>query len=146
MAPWLASRRLSWAGPPTVSLLTANLFNRQRTVLRLPTSYHPAVSSCLYGNTRIRRRIDLTGGARLLARIAEIEGLGELARLLTTMQIVGARLRLRSPAPHLIFNVSAVPRVLRVRTVREPWTALPAAEECPSCGMLHGVKTPPRQF
>src|SRR5687767_9101919 len=98
MAPWKSSSRICWDGPASIPQLTANLFKRQRTVLRLPTEYHPAISACLYPESRARKSIDRIGDARLLARIARVEGLGELARLATTMEMVGARLRLRSPA------------------------------------------------
>ncbi len=72
----------------------------------------------IYPSSRVRKSIDRIGDARLLARISEIDGLEELARLVTTMQMVGARLRLRSPAPHLVFNISAVPRAARFREVQ----------------------------
>ena len=87
-------------------------------MLSLPIDYHPAVSARLYPTSRVRKSIDRIGDARLLARIAEVEGLEELARLVTTMQMVGARLRLRSPAPHLVFNIPAVPRVARFHEVQ----------------------------
>ena len=118
MSPSTSSCRISWNGSRTIPEVAAHLFKRERTVLSLPIDYHPAVSACLYPNSRVRKSIDRIGDARLLARIAEIEGLEELARLVTPMQMVGARLRLRSPAPHLVFNVSAVPRAARFRAVQ----------------------------
>lgn len=113
MAPSMSSCHISWNGSQTIPQVAANLFKRQRTVLSLPIGYHPAVSARLYPTSRVRKSVDRIGDARLLARIAEIEGLEELARLVTTMQMVGARLRLRSPAPHLVFNIPAVPRAAR---------------------------------
>lgn len=120
MAPWISSYPLSWAGSPSIWQLSANL------VLSLPIAYHPAISACLYPGSRGRKSIDLTGNARLLSRIADVEGLGELARLVTTMEMVGARLRLRSPAPHLVFNTPATPRVPKVRLHRSPVASGPA--------------------
>ena len=142
MAPWISSSRLYWDGAASISQLTANLFKRQRTVLRLPTEYHPAISACIYPASRVRKSIDRIGDARLLARIANVVGLGELARLVTTMEMGGARLRLRSPAPHLIFNISAAPRWLKVRELQhgEAWTTPHRAEVCSGCGALHAVK------
>ena len=113
MAPSMSSCHISWNGSQTIPQVAANLFKRQRTVLSLPIGYHPAVSARLYPTARVRKSVDRIGDAKLLARIAEIEGLEELARLVTTMQMVGARLRLRSPAPHLVFNIPAVPRAAR---------------------------------
>ena len=115
MAPSISSSRLYWDGTASISQLTANLFKRQRTVLRLPTDYHPAISACLYPTSRVRKSIDRIGDARLLARIAQVEGLGELTRLVTTMEMVGARLRLRSPAPHLVFHIATAPRLDKLR-------------------------------
>jgi hypothetical protein len=148
MAPSISSCRMSWQGPPTIPQLTANLFKRQRTILSLPISYHPALSARLYPSSRVRKSIDLIGDARLLSRIAEIEGLEELARLVTTMQMVSARLRLRSPAPHLVFNIPAMPRAARFRELQhgEPWTATDDAKLCGSCGVLHTVKTSKEQL
>jgi hypothetical protein len=142
MAPWLSSSRLYWDGAASISQLIANLFKRQRTVLRLPAEYHPAISACLYPTSRVRKRIDRIGDARLLTRIANVEGLGELARLVTTMDVVGARLRLRSPAPHLVFNISAAPRLdkLRKRQHGEAWTTPQGAEICSGCGASHAAK------
>jgi hypothetical protein len=105
MAPLQSSSRLVWGGPLTIWQIASNLGRRKRTVLRLPTRYHPALSACLYSDMRTRTRIDLVGDADLLARIAEIDGLRELMKLVQLMQRARARVRLRSPAPHLIFNV-----------------------------------------
>lgn len=147
MSPRISSYHLTWAGSPSISQLTANLFKRKRTVLRLPIAYHPAISACLYPGSRGRKSIDRTGNASLLSRIAEVEGLGELARLVTIMEMVGARLRLRSPAPHLVFNTPASPRVPKVRKLRygETWTQSHRLEEIrSSCGVLH-LATPAKE-
>jgi hypothetical protein len=127
MAPWQSSSRLVWDGPLTVWEIAGNLGRRQRTVLRLPTSFHPALSTGLYDGLPVRRRIDLFGDAGLLARIAEIDGLGELRKLVEPMRDASARLRLRSPAPHLVFNVPPRSRTSRLEAAPElqggePWT------------------------
>ena len=135
--PSISSSSIKWNGALTIPQLTAKLFKRQQTVLRLPTSYHPMVSARLYQNSRARKSIDLLGDAKLLARIAEIEGLAELRRLVTTMEMVGARLRLRSPAPHLICNVPSTARLAKPRELQqgEAWIARDDAEVCGSCGV-----------
>jgi hypothetical protein len=148
MAQRTSSSRLYWDGAASVSQLTTNLFKRQRTVLRLPAAYHPAISACLYPESRVRKNIGCIGDATLLARIAEVEGLGELARLVITMRMLGARLRLRSPAPHLIFNIRAAPRLekLDARQHGEAWTASHGAEVCSGCGVLQPAKPANEQF
>jgi hypothetical protein len=111
MTPWRSSSRLVWDGARTIRQITDNLGRRRRTVLRLPTSYHPALSTYFYTDVPVRKRIDLVGDAGLLARIAEIDGLRELGKLVQLMQNADARLRLRSPGPHLVFNVPSRKRV-----------------------------------
>src|SRR4051812_21436362 len=59
--PLIPSSSIKWNGVLTIPQLTANLFKRQRTVLRLPTSYHPLVSARLYRNSRARNTVDLVG-------------------------------------------------------------------------------------
>jgi hypothetical protein len=146
--PLIPSSSIKWNGVLTIPQLTANLFKRQRTVLRLPTSYHPLVSARLYRNSRARNTVDLVGDAKLLSRIAEIDGLAELQPLVTTMELVGARVRLRSPAPYLIFNIPAAVRLTRPRELQhgEAWAARGNAEVCDSCGVLHTPKAHNQQF
>ena len=142
MARRSSSSHLYWDRAASVSQLTANLFKRQRTVLRLPAEYHPAISACLYPASRVRKSIGCIGDAGLLARIARVAGLEELARLVVTMRMVGARLRLRSPAPHLVFNIPAAPRLEKPRTPQhgEAWTTSRRAEVCTGCGVLQAAR------
>jgi hypothetical protein len=137
MTPWRTSSRLIWDGAPTIRQITGNLGRRQRTVLRLPTSYHPVLSAYFYTGVPVRKRIDLVGDAGLLARIAEIDGLGELGKLVQPMQDADARLRLRSPGPHLVFNVPPRRRAAPGLRHGEPWTARSAPVLCDSCGRVH---------
>jgi hypothetical protein len=123
MTLWRSSFRLVWDGGRTIRQIAGNLERRQRTVLRLPASYHPALSAYLYAGVPVRRRIDLVGDAGLLARIAEIDGLGELEALVQPMQDVDARVRLRSPGPHLVFNVPSRKRAATEHRRGEPWMA-----------------------
>jgi hypothetical protein len=150
MAPCQSSSHLIWEGPPSIWQIIDNLERRKRTVLRLPTSYHPALSACLYSHMPTRRRIDLIGDTELLARIAAIEGLRELTQLLEPMQKAGARLRLRSPAPHLVFNVPSKRRIQQ-RALRsalqhgEAWSSRSETVLCRSCGSVHRQSAPSLQ-
>lgn len=98
-----AASRLVWAGPATVEQIAENLQARRRTVVKLPASYHHALSMRLFQSTRARGVMDLSGDARLLERIAALDGLDSLRALVEPMQEEGARVRLRSPFPHLFF-------------------------------------------
>jgi hypothetical protein len=151
MAPLQSLSRLVWDGPPTIWKIAANLDGRKRTVLRLPTIYHPALSECLYSHMPTRRRIDLIGDAALLTRIASIDELRELSKLVEPMQQASARLRIRSPAPHLIFNVPARRREQHSTTTPElqhgeAWTARSESVLCCSCGKVHRQAAPSLQY
>lgn len=98
-----ASARLVWAGPETVAQVAENLRAGRRTAIRLPPGYHHALSERLYENARVRGVMDQAGDARLIERIAEIDGLDSLSALVEPMRELGARVRLRSPFPHLFF-------------------------------------------
>jgi hypothetical protein len=150
MAPFQSSSHLIWEGPPSIWQIIDNLERRKRTVLRLPTSYHPALSACLYSHMRTRGRIDLIGDAELLARITAIDGLRELTQLVEPMQKAGARLRLRSPAPHLVFNVPSNRRIQQ-RGLQpalqhgEAWSSRSETVLCRSCGSVHRQSAPSLQ-
>ncbi len=147
MAPWSSSCRLVWNGSSSIPQILGNLARGQRTVIRLPTRFHPAVSERLYAEERVRASIDVVGDAQLLAHIAKIDGLHDLAELVTPMQALRTRLRVRSPAPHLVFNAEAAhprfarpgrPRKLQVGKRRD---STAAAAECASCGVVHIATT-----
>ena len=111
---WRFAAEVVWTGPASVRELSTNLEHRRRTILKLPADCHPRLSACLYPNALPRNRIDVTGDAALLLRIAALDELAELAELSQPMKSMGARLRLRSPAPHLVFNFPAVRKALAV--------------------------------
>jgi hypothetical protein len=98
-----AASRLVWAGQATVEQIAENLKEHRRTMLKLPANYHHALSMRLHQNARVRGVMDLSGDAGLLERIAELGGLHDLKALVGPMREVGARVRLRSPFPHLFF-------------------------------------------
>ena len=98
-----AASRLVWAGPATVEQIAENLRARRRTVVKLPANYHHALSVRLFQSARARGVMDLSGDARLLERIAALDGLHSLRTLVEPMQEQGTRVRLRSPFPHLFF-------------------------------------------
>lgn len=150
MAPWDSSDRVFWNGRLTVDQVADNLARKRRTVLRLPMRYHPAFSASLY-DLPTRKRIDIAGDATLLQRLGKIDGLSDLLKLIPAMERVGSRLRIRSPAPHLVFNVPPTARGPRVRPARElqhgePWVASRTVARCHRCGAIHRAETPSSQY
>lgn len=104
------ARTLCWGSPRMFERLRDRIARRLRTVLRLPSDFHVVLSDCLYG--KARPRINATGDVRLLGRIARVEALRELAVLDAAMVEARTRLRVVSPAPHLVFTA---PPLVRVR-------------------------------
>ena len=98
-----AQSRLVWAGQASVEQIAANMRARRRTVLKLPANYHHALSMRLYQSAKARGVMDVSGDATLLERIAGLDGLHDLSALVDPMRELGARIRLRSPFPHLFF-------------------------------------------
>ena len=149
MAPSQSSRRLVWEGVPTVRQLAANLQSGTRTVLQLPRAFHPVLSAALYGGVPRRGRVDVTGDAGLLACLAEIDGLRELGQLVAPAQAAGARLRLRSPAPYIVFNVATLARRRRAAKPAlqygEPWATRPEPVLCGGRGVVRGQSAPALQ-
>jgi hypothetical protein len=96
---------LHWDGARTVDRIGRRLGQRLRTVLHLPLELHPSLSACLYVGARIRPRLCASGGAEMLGRLARIPQLRPLAALVPGMLEVDGRLRVVSPAPHLVFHV-----------------------------------------
>jgi hypothetical protein len=149
MSKWRFPDELVWAGRDTVRELVTNLEHRRRTVLKLPSDCHSALSARLYESRPTRGRIDVTGDATLLLRIAAVDEIAELAELAQPMRTIGARLRLRSPAPHLVFNFQTARNVApepgpREWQYGESWLQQSPAPLCGSCGVR--LREPQTQY
>jgi len=103
--------RLTWRGTKTVVDVARKLAERKAVVLTLPWSYHHALCARL-SDAEVHGVLDVSGGPELLARLAEITGLHDLAELRAPVTLAGAGVRIHSPPPqvHLIFPGSAGPR------------------------------------
>ena len=106
MALWKPTQTFLWNDRFVVDRIARNMAQSRRSVLVLPRAYHSSLSAQLYGTSKPRPRFDRIGDAKLLTSIAGIKGLEGLLNLTESMEEAGARLRVRSPAPHLVFNVA----------------------------------------
>lgn len=98
--------RLQWRGDETVASMREALARRVNIELRLPADLHHAVASRLKPGVAPAhgQRLDLSGGAELLARMAGIAALAALARLEDAVYRGSARVRVVSPAPTLYIH------------------------------------------
>lgn len=129
MMTHMAGGALRWEGARVVDRIGRRLAQRLRTVLYLPLEYHPSLSMRIDDRGRIRPRLYTCGDAAMLRRIAGIPGLQPLAALIPGMLELDVRLRVVSPAPHLVFNVprtagAAAPAAAVVRERRMPQESL----------------------
>jgi hypothetical protein len=150
-ASWNSRDWLTWDGSPTISVIADNLEHRRRTIVRLPMHYHPAFSACLYNGLTTRKRIYTFGDGALLERLARIDGLGDLVNLIEPMERADGRLRIRSPAPYLAFNVPPACRAWRMQAGRElqqgePWNASRVVVPCPCCGTIDRTEALTQQY
>lgn len=90
---------LLWRGAETVGAARTALAHRIDVELHLPADYHHAayrrLRSPAYAETAQRR--DVAGGAELLGRVADIQGLEDIAQLEAPATGVRARVRIVSP-------------------------------------------------
>lgn len=92
---------LLWEGESTLAELRELIRRRERFELQLPADFHFAVVRHLYPHAAAAdpSLVDESGGAELLQRIAEIQGLNELAALVAPIAGAGAQVRVLSPGP-----------------------------------------------
>lgn len=93
--------RLLWDGKSTLLALRELVQARLNFELQLPPDYHFALFRHLYPHaaTDAPGRIDISGGAELIGRIADIRGLNELAELASLVAASHAQVRVLSPGP-----------------------------------------------
>lgn len=96
--------RLMWEGDSTLATLRKFLRERTDFELELPPDYHFALFRHLYphaaaGDSEV---IDVSGGAELLDKVAEIQGLNELTELAAPVAAAGGRVHIRSPGPGIL--------------------------------------------
>jgi hypothetical protein len=105
--------RLLWRGPETVAEIARKLQKRKPVAVSLPRSFHHVLSVRLCDYAKLHGMLDITGGADLLGRVAEITGLHEFAQLRELVGRAGAGVRVHSPPPqiHLFFPKSGSRRV-----------------------------------
>lgn len=98
--------RLQWRGDETVASMREAIVRRTDVELQLPADLHHALCSRLNPDVSPAhgQRLDLSGGAELLARVAEIASLSALAALEDPVYRAPARVRVVSPAPTILIR------------------------------------------
>lgn len=106
--------RLQWRGDETVASMRDALVRHADVELQLPADFHHAVYTRLNPDAAAAhgQRLDMSGGAELLAQVADIAGLSALATLEDAVYRAPARVRVMSPAPtiRISFAEARAPR------------------------------------
>lgn len=92
---------LAWRGASTVQAARNALSLNVDVELRLPATYHHAVCRHLRKTAaaQVSESLDLRGGAELLARLADVHGLEQIAELELPAARARAQVRIVSPSP-----------------------------------------------
>ncbi|MEP6877677.1 MAG: hypothetical protein ABI865_02410 [Nitrosospira sp.] len=100
--------KLTWHGHETVESIPALLNQAKQIEITLPSNYNHALFRKLHLQARTAEPevIDALGGPELLAEIATITGLGELATLTETLTAAHATLQVFSP-PKVVITLPA---------------------------------------
>ncbi len=95
---------LIWEGRTTLTALCNLVQARISVELQLPADYHFALFRHLYPNASAGEpeQIDVSGGAELLEKVAEIRGLNELAELAAPIAAAGGQVHIQSPGPGIL--------------------------------------------
>lgn len=96
--------RLMWEGGSTLTTLRKLLRERTDFELELPPDYHFALFRHLYPHAAAGEPelIDVSGGVELLEKVAEIQGLNEVAELAAPIAAAGGRVHILSPGPGIL--------------------------------------------
>ena len=115
-------KRVTWRGPKSIAEIARKLAQRKAVAVSLPWSFHHALCVQLSDYAKVHGMLDVSGGAELLARLAEVTGLQELARLREPVRLAGATVRVHSPPPqlHLFFPTPGSQRRLHAYARHEP--------------------------
>lgn len=96
--------RLMWEGLGTLAELHTLVRRGEGFELQLPPDFHFALFRHLYPHAAAAdpEQIDVSGGAELVDKVAEIQGLRELAELSAPLAARRARIHILSPGPCLL--------------------------------------------
>lgn len=99
--------RLTWHGHETISVIPKLLDETEEIEIALPLDYNHSLFHALHPDARPAdlENIDAQGGPELLARIAKVRGLEELAQLVDVLKNARASVRVSSP-PTLLITVA----------------------------------------
>lgn len=101
-------RRLLWKGQSTLRELRELVWTQVDFELELPPDYHFALFRHLYPHAANGPEpIDVSGGAELIDKVAEIGGLNELAELAVLVDRSHAQVQILSPGPAILIGFPA---------------------------------------
>ena len=97
---------LIWKGNETIRAARAAIAARTEVEVHLPANLHHSLYVQLYPTAHPSRdeKVDVRGGAELLARVGRIRGLGELTELEQMVAETQARVRVVSPGPKVLIT------------------------------------------
>ena len=123
--------RVTWRGPKSLSEIARKLEQRKGVAVSLPWSFHHALCVRLSDYAKVHGMLDVSGGAELLARLAEVTGLQGLAQLGEPVRVAGASVRVQSPPPqlHLFFPAPGWQRRFHALSRRPSWISTHLAAE-----------------
>lgn len=95
---------LMWEGQSTLAALRKLVAARESFELQLPPDFHFALFRHLYPHAAAGdpEQIDVRGGTELLDRVVDIQGLRELAELITPVAAGHAQVHILSPGPAIL--------------------------------------------
>jgi hypothetical protein len=99
--------RLTWHGLESIEAAKEALQRHGNVELQLPDDFHHTLFVHLHpGSAPVgSEQVDETGGAELLSRIAEINGLTGIANLVAAVTESRAKVRVISPSPKIIVEL-----------------------------------------
>ncbi|NIP71825.1 MAG: hypothetical protein GWO16_01775 [Gammaproteobacteria bacterium] len=105
------TERLMWEGSETVHAATEALRRNEDVELELPGNFHHALFAHMYPDAAsgALEDVDMTGGAELIARLAELKGLEPLVELSKEVAKTPAEVYVQSPVPKIIIRFPVSP-------------------------------------
>ena len=94
-------KHIAWRGPQSIPEIARRLSQGKAVTVSLPWSFHHALCVRLNDYAKLHGMLDVTGGVELVAELAGVTGLHDLAQLREPARLTGARIRVYGPPPQL---------------------------------------------
>lgn len=102
---------IRWRGKNSVSEAVQLIQENHNLEITLAPNYHNALFHHLYpdADSDTPNFIDLEGGSKLLKQIADVDGLEEIASLITSVDRANSSVTVKSPTPRIYIGLN-IPR------------------------------------